>query len=63
MEEALNKKGRFMMNNLALIEPAKAYQSQYIEMIEEWKETGEKLVPFVLKFDYEDFDSFLERLI
>ncbi|MEK5163888.1 GNAT family N-acetyltransferase [Paenibacillus sp. FSL R5-0527] len=63
MEEALNKKGRFMMNNLALIEPAKAYQSQYIEMIEEWKETGEKLVPFVLRFEYEDFDSFLERLI
>ena len=63
MEEAFEQERTLMMNTLTLIEPAKAYQSQYIEMIEEWKETGERLVPFVLRFDYEDFDSFLERLM
>jgi predicted acetyltransferase len=51
------------MNNLALIEPSKDLKNQYIEMIEEWKGTGEKMVPFVLRFDYEDFDSLLVKLI
>ncbi|WP_235782078.1 GNAT family N-acetyltransferase [Paenibacillus senegalensis] len=51
-----------IMNNLVLIEPTKDFKDPYIEMIEEWKGTGEKMVPFVLRFDYEDFDSLLERL-
>lgn len=50
------------MNNLVLIEPSKDFKDQYIEMIEEWKEIDEKMVPFVLRFDYEDFDSFLDRI-
>lgn len=50
------------MNNLVLIEPSKDFKNQYIEMIEEWKEIDEKMVPFVLRFDYEDFDSFLDRI-
>jgi predicted acetyltransferase len=50
------------MSSLELIEPSKHFKEQYIEMIEEWKGTGEKMVPFVLRFDYEDFDSFLNRL-
>lgn len=50
------------MVNLVLVEPSSKYKNQYIEMIQEWKETGEKMVPFVLLFDHEDFDSLLMRL-
>ena len=48
--------------SLVLIEPSKEFKSQYIDMIEEWKATGEKMVPFVLRFDYKDFDLLLEEL-
>lgn len=51
-----------MDKSLVLIEPTIVYKDQYIEMIEEWKGTGEKMVPFVLRFDYKDFDAFLEKL-
>lgn len=50
------------MSNMILIEPSTDFKSQYIEMIEEWKGTGERMVPFVLRYDYEDFDSFLDKI-
>lgn len=51
------------MKNLLIIEPSIDFKNQYIEMIEEWKGTGEKMVPFVLRYEYEEFDLFLEKLI
>ncbi|MEK5400189.1 GNAT family N-acetyltransferase [Paenibacillus sp. FSL K6-2859] len=45
-----------------LIEPSTEYKNEYIEMIEEWRDTGEHLVPFVLRYDHTDFESFLEQI-
>lgn len=50
------------MNDLKLVEPTKAYQTEYLDMIEEWKATGEKMVPFTLRFDCSDFDVFLQAI-
>ncbi len=50
------------MNELFLIEPTREYQTEYLDMIEEWKTTGEKMVPFTLRFDCNDFDVFLQEI-
>lgn len=50
------------MDALTLVEPSKEYQFEYLEMIEEWKATGEKMVPFTLRFDNSDFDAFLQEI-
>lgn len=50
------------MTEPRLVEPSIAYKDPYIEMMEEWRSTGEQPVPFVLRFDYEDFGSMLGEL-
>ncbi|PAD74696.1 GNAT family N-acetyltransferase [Paenibacillus campinasensis] len=51
------------MEEYILIEPSYDYKDEYIDMIEEWKATGEKMTPFVLRFDYSDFDKFLYEIM
>lgn len=51
------------MNSLKLVGPSVYFKEQYIDMIEEWKVTGERMTPFVLRFDYHDFDRMLQELI
>jgi predicted acetyltransferase len=51
------------MDDIFLVEPTAQYKEEYIEMINEWKKTGEKIVPFVLKMDYGDFDGMVKELI
>lgn len=53
---------RINVNDLKLVEPTREYQVEYLDMIEEWKETGEKMVPFTLRFDCTDFDAFLQEI-
>ena len=48
--------------SLRLIEPTPKYKKQYIDMIEDWKKSGEKMVPYVLKFEYDDFEALVNRL-
>jgi predicted acetyltransferase len=48
--------------SLILVEPSKRYKKEYIEMIEEWSNTGERMVPFVLRYDYSDYDSLLNQI-
>jgi len=50
------------MNDLRLISPNVCYQSQYIDMLNEWKMSGEHLVPWVLGYDTSDFPSMIEML-
>jgi len=50
------------MNTLKLIEPTIALEKQYDEMLQEWLDRGENLVPFVLKFDSSDFKKLIEQL-
>lgn len=48
--------------SLFLIEPTIEYQEEYIQMIEEWKATGGRMVSFVLRYDYSDFPQFLRKM-
>lgn len=50
------------MDELILVEPSREYQTEYLEMIEEWKATGERMVPFTLRYDCSDFDTFLGEI-
>jgi predicted acetyltransferase len=50
------------MNETFLIEPSIDYKEEYIEMVREWEAIGE-IVPFVLKFDYSDFNLMIQELI
>ena len=47
---------------LNLVKPDAKYKTQYIEMMEYWKSTGEELAPWVLKEDYSDFDGMVKKL-
>ena len=44
---------------MKLIEPNTIYKNTYLEMMEEWRSSGEELVPFTLEFDITDFDKFI----
>lgn len=50
------------MSGIFLIEPSIDYKNEYIEMVTEWESTGD-MVPFVLKFDYSDFNVMIQELI
>ncbi|MGM1046969.1 MAG: GNAT family N-acetyltransferase [Bacillota bacterium] len=50
------------MTESILVEPSINYKDEYIEMIREWEESGEMMVPFVLKFDCGDFDLLIQEL-
>lgn len=48
---------------LKLVKLEKKYQSQLIDMMEEWEKTGEKIVPYAIrKTDYHNFDVYLNSL-
>ncbi len=51
------------MENVRLIEPVEALEQEYNVMLNEWLQTGESLVPFVLEFDSSDFKNYVNRLI
>lgn len=50
------------MNPLRLVEPSIEYQEAYLHMISEWKNTGERMIPFVLRLNCSHFESFLEEM-
>jgi len=50
------------MDKLKLTEPKIVLEKEYNEMIEDWKQTGEKLVPFVLNYDSTDFQKYIDQL-
>ena len=50
------------MNSLKLIEPQANFNKEYQEMLANWNQTGEKLVPFVLSFDSTDFENLIDQL-
>ena len=45
---------------MKLIVPVTSYKKQYLEMMDDWRSTGEPLVPFCLKYDTSDFDEFVK---
>jgi predicted acetyltransferase len=50
------------MDTLQLIEPTVLLEKEYNEMLTEWHQTGENLVPFILKYDATDFKKFIEQI-
>jgi predicted acetyltransferase len=40
-----------------LVEPSIEYKKAYIEMVEEWIKANEKIIPWVLRIDYSNFDA------
>jgi predicted acetyltransferase len=45
-----------------LTRPDSALRDSYRELVAEFAAAGEKLVPFVLQFEHDDFDAFILRL-
>lgn len=48
--------------NLQLIKPTIELEEQYCEMMQDWINSGEALVPFVLRYDYHNFKGFIDQL-
>jgi predicted acetyltransferase len=51
-----------MKNNVYLVDPTSQYKNEYLDMVSEWKSSGEKLIPWVLRFDSANFQSMIEEL-
>lgn len=47
------------MKRIKLILPNIKLESEYLEMLDEWKQTKEEMVPFILKEDPSDFKKFI----
>jgi predicted acetyltransferase len=45
-----------------LLRPNVAFRESYRGLVAEFLAAGEKLVPFTLAFDHDDFDAFVDRL-
>lgn len=49
--------------NLKLIKASADYKNQICDMLEEWYDTGEKIVPYAIRrIDYHDFDYYVNNL-
>jgi len=51
-----------MTQTLDLLPPRAAFRDSYRSLVAEFVAAGEKLVPFTLAFDHQDFAAFLDRL-
>lgn len=49
-------------NKLQLISPNVQYEQEYYEMLDEWKLSGQQLVPFVLEFTAISFKEIIQKL-
>ncbi len=45
---------------MKLIVPDIKYKNEYLEMMDDWRSTGEPFVPFCLKYDTTDFEEFVK---
>jgi len=57
-----SKWGLNLEENIKLIKPNNSFKNNYLDMISEWKEYGEELIPWSLNLDTDDFDSLVESL-
>lgn len=47
---------------LRLIAPTIALKKSYLAMYDKWAATGEKMIPFVLRYEPTDFEAFIQLL-
>ena len=50
------------MKKLLLVKPSIDFKEEYLDMLDDWKQSGENLVPWVLKFDTSNFSEMIEKL-
>ena len=50
------------MPEIKLIKPTTEYRNEYVDMVAEWKATGEQFTPFTLAEDPSDFEAMMKRL-
>jgi predicted acetyltransferase len=48
--------------SVKLVKPTIELEQEYLDMIKEWKAQEEKLIPWVLGFDFSDFPKLIENL-
>lgn len=48
--------------NINLIKPSVSLKNEYLDMLLEWKECGEELIPWSLNLDTSHFDSLVKNL-
>ncbi len=46
-----------------LIQPTISLKAQYLDMLADWHQTGEDLVPFPIKYDPSNFEQMVNRLL
>ena len=51
-----------MKEDVRLIKPTESLENEYLDMILEWKESGEALIPWSLNLETNDFKLFVEDL-
>ena len=51
-----------MKENLRLIKPTDSLENEYLDMILEWKQSGEELIPWSLNLDTTNFHLMIESL-
>jgi len=49
-------------SRLTLVYPSVRYEAEFRDMMAEWEQTGEKIEPFVLRMDDEDFAAYVSAL-
>ncbi|WP_410769439.1 GNAT family N-acetyltransferase [Fontibacillus sp. BL9] len=50
------------MNDLKLVKPHRDLKDEYLSFYQEWKESGEDVVPWVISVDPSDFEAMLNFL-
>ena len=48
---------------MKLVEPTVELEEQYLDMLADWHQTGEDLIPFPLKYDHSDFPALVQKLL
>ncbi|GAE33728.1 acetyltransferase [Halalkalibacter akibai JCM 9157] len=49
--------------SLSLVKPTVQLKKEYLSFYEEWKETGEKMIPWVIKKDPTHFEEMVQSLL
>lgn len=51
-----------MGQKVSLIKPCKKFKNEYLNMLDEWKKSGEELIPWTLSLDNADFSLMVDKL-
>ena len=52
-----------MAGNVFLVRPTTELQEQYLEFYQEWKESGEEMIPWVIQKDPSDFPAMVQAVL